>query len=185
MVEVIQMSEEEKAQQEQLEQIEVTELVEGSSLFTSTGRSTVKVTRGGVEKLLVLSIKSSGITEFMDQFSREAPQPPTIHRLVKPDDPMGKELRLARNKHVQMFDYTDAQYIKDKEKHDSDLGLKVVLMGIDAAIKDKDGNEIEDEQKKLGVLRGMGLTSEQFTQIFNDIRNLTRLEGASEDDFLE
>jgi len=185
MVQVKKLTDKERKAIEQSREIVVEELVEGSAIFESNGLSRVKVTRNGVEKILVLPIKSGGVSDLVDDLNKNAPTPPIVNKLITPDSEIGKELKLVRKKFVQMFDYTDSTYIKDKEDHDSDLGMTVVLFGVDLPIKDKEGTLIEDAKRKLDILKGMGLTGNQFTQIFKDIQSLTTFAEERETDFLD
>ena len=184
-IEVTALSDEEKEKHEQIKTINITELVEDNPIFESQGSTTIKVTKKGVEQHLAIPIESSGITDLMDEFNRKAPTPPVIRKLVHPNDPVGKELRLAKKQFVQMYDYTDETYVTNKAKHDSDLGLKVVLLGLSIPIKDKEGNVIEDPDKKLKALKGMGLTGSQFQKVFDDIQALTAFTEEVENDFLD
>lgn len=169
-----------------LEYTDVTELVEGSKIFESHGFSMLKVTNG--EEIITkrLPIKSSGISELIDSFTRKnSPIPPEMAKVVHPESELGKELKLRKSTTVKMFDLTDEGYLDEKEKFESRLGLKIVLMGLDLQFKDKDGNEITDEDKKIEILEGQGLSSEHFSQIVKDIRMLTQWEDEKEDDFLQ
>jgi len=52
--------------------------------------------------------------------------------------------------------------------------LRIVMQGIAVPIKDKEGNVIEDRDKKLAALKQMGLTGEHFSQMVRDIQSLTQ-----------
>jgi 2-hydroxychromene-2-carboxylate isomerase len=86
---------------------------------------------------------------------------------------------------VKVLDTTDEAYLEGREKYETMLGLKIVLRGINMPIKDAEGNVVEDEDKKIEILRGAGLTGHQFSQLVEDITNLTRWEEEKEDDFLQ
>ena len=168
-----------------VENIDLVELVEGSSLFESNGVSIVKVTHEGKVKQLSIPIRSTGVSEIMDEFKRKAPTPPAIDRLAKPDDEIGKSLRLREKRWVKIFDLTDEQYLAAQEKYETELGLKIVLQGINVPIKDKDKNVIDDPDRKIEILKKMGISGEQFSQLVRDIGNLTRWAEERESDFLE
>lgn len=179
------LSKNEKEKINVIKEIQVTELVEGSSLFESNGYSRVKVTKNGEEQILVLPIKSGGISELIDELNKQAPTPPVVNKLVTPDSEIGRDLKLTRKKHVQIFDYTDPAYIEEKKEHDSNLGLTVVLFGVDVPVKDEEGTIIEDMEKKLKILQNLGLTGHQFSQIYKDISDLTTFAEEELDDFLD
>ena len=171
--------------QEMISTIDVEELVEGSSIFQSNGISILKVTQNGEVKKLRVPIKSSGVDEVIRNFERKKPRPPIINVVVKPGDSAFKDLNLNRKQHIKTFDFTDEAYLDEVEKYSSQLGLQIVLQGINVVLKDKEKNIIEDDDRKISVLRNMGLSSEHFTQLVRDIRNLTRWEDQNTDDFLE
>ena len=164
--------------------IRLEELVEGSSLFQSKGVSTVKVTYDGVERGVEIPIKSSGVTEIIDAFDKKAPTPPSKNMLVKPDDDLGKELKITKKQWIQVLDTADPVYISDLEKHRSELGMKIVLRGIDLVFKNSAGEVVDDEDKQIEILRSQGMTGEQFSQLVKDIANLTRWTEDREETFL-
>ncbi|MBW8001773.1 MAG: hypothetical protein FVQ80_07085 [Planctomycetes bacterium] len=170
---------------EEMKTVRLEELVEGSSLFQSKGVSTIKVTRDGVKEAIEIPIRSSGIAELVDAFSKETPTPPSINVLVKPDDEIGQELKLVKKQWVQILDVTDKAYREELDKHNSDLGMKIVLKGIDVVFKDDNGTVVDDDDRKVEILKGQGITGEQFSQIVEDISNLTKWEEDREDAFLE
>jgi len=174
----------EKEKQLDIETIPLTEIVEGSSVFESTGTSYLKVTYKGEIRKLAIPIKSKGVSEIIEEFSKDAPTPPTKEVVIESDSEIGKMLRFTKKKPVRMFDLSNSEYLKEKEKHDTTLGFKVAFQGIDLIIRDRDGNIVEDEDKKLNILRAMGMTGSQFLQLVKDIQDLTRWQEDREDDFL-
>ena len=95
--------------------IRVKELVDGQEIFKSHGISKLKVTKGEDVITLEIPIKSTGVSDVIDESRRKAPTPPVITIVVRPGDPAFKELGLARKKHVQTYDFTDKVYIEKKE----------------------------------------------------------------------
>jgi len=174
-----------KATQEAVKTISLDELVDGNKLFESTGVSYLKVTRGGEVMRLAIPIRSTGVAEAIEHFERSnRPVPPKKRIIVKPSDDLGREMKITRNEFVSIHDFTDEGFQKELSKYDRDLGLKVLLLGVNIPFKDKDGKEITDDELKLNALRAMGITGEQVGQLVRDIRNLTRWEEAREADFL-
>ena len=145
--------------------VKLTDLTEGKSLFESKGVSIVKVTHNGEVKKLEIPIKSSGISELVDTFRKKAPQPPGKKCKVEAGSEQAISMGIGKTQYVYLSDYTDSDYLDQKEKHDSDLGIKIVLHGLDVPIKDKEGNVVDDDDKKLEIMKGMGITGEQFSQI--------------------
>ena len=173
-----------------MEEIDVKELVEGKPIFESKGKSRLKVTRinkkGEIEvQSLVFPIRSTGVAELIDTFTSKAPQPPVINRLIKPDTDIGREMKLARKQWVKMLDFTDPKYLEVKEKHDQDLGLAIMLQGMDMEIKDSKGVVVENGDRKVEILKGLQMTGEHFTQLVQDIQSLTKWDEEREDNFLE
>lgn len=173
-----------KKGKENFETIDLTELAEGRSLFESKGFSLVKVTHEGKTKALKIPIKSSGISELIDTFQNQAPTAPGRKAKVEKGSDMASDLGISKTQWVWISDYSDPDYIEAKQKYDSDLGIEIVLHGIDLPIKDREGNVVTERSKKISILRGMGISSEQFSQIVKDISSLTKWEDEKEDDFL-
>ena len=171
--------------EEKMKEIRITELTEGSPIFESKGLSKVKVTKAGKIQALVFPICSTGVSELIDTYTSKAPQPPVINQVVSPDSDIGKQLKLSRKQHIKTLDFSDANYLEVKEKHDQDLGLAIMLQGLDIPIKNKKGDEITDKEQKLAALKGLGMTGDQFMQIVKDIQDLTKWKEEQEDDFLD
>ena len=164
--------------------IRVKELVDGQEIFKSHGISKLKVTKGNDVITLEIPIKSTGVSDVIDESRRKTPTPPIIRVVVKPGDTAFKDLGLARKQHVQTYDFTDKDYIEKKDKFETDLGIKILSMGLGVELKDKDKNVITDPDKKIEILKKQGMTGQHFTQIIEDINALTRWEDENEDDFL-
>ncbi|MFH1623547.1 MAG: hypothetical protein ABID54_00135 [Pseudomonadota bacterium] len=171
--------------EEGTKEIKITELTEGSPIFESNGISKVKVTKAGKIQALVFPICSTGVSELIDTYTSKAPQPPVINQVVEPNSDVGKQLKLSRRQHVKTLDFSDPAYLEAKEKHDQDLGLAIMLQGLDVPIKNKKGEEIADKGQKLAVLKGLGMTGDQFMQIVEDIQDLTKWKEDQEDSFLD
>jgi len=170
---------------EEVAVVRLNELKEGESPFESRGVSFVKVTHNGKAKKLEIPIKSSGISELVDSFQKLAPQPPAKKCKVEAGSELARDLGIITTQWVYLSDFTDEDYLKTKRKHDSNLGMKIVLCGLDLPMLDVNGNVIKDDEKKVEVLRAMGITGEQFTQIVDDISLLTKWEDSNESDFLQ
>jgi len=174
----------EEKEKKAIETIDVNELIEGNKIFESRGHSLLRVTYDGTKKNLRIPIKSSGVSELIDEFNKKAPQPPAEKCLVEPGTPMGNDLGIIKKQWVFLSNYADPDYVKAKEDHDSNLGIMIVMRGLDMDIKDKDGTVIEDTGRKVKALRAMGLSGNHFTQLVEDINSLTRFVEEKESDFL-
>jgi len=178
-----------------LEEVDISEFTEGNNIFESHGISRLKVTSVGsdpetrkpitVARALRVAIKSSGVSEFIEEFSKNSPTPPAVNKIAKPGSAIAKELGINKKQWVQVFDFTDPSYVKANDAYRTELGMKIVLMGLASPIKDKEGNIVEDDKQKIRILQGMGLTSEHFTQLVTDITNLTKWAEVKDSDFLE
>jgi len=152
---------------------ELTSLKEGSDIFQSHGYSYVKITRDGKSKALKVPIKSSGVTELIEEWKKNEPKPPVHDVLVQKDSEIGKQMKLTDKKWVRMPNLSDPQYQEALEKYQANLGMAIVLKGLALQMLDKDGKEVTDPDKKISILRGMGLSGPQFTQVVEDIRAMT------------
>lgn len=166
--------EKEQEQEIGLKTIDLTELVEGDDVFNSRGYSNVKVTKDGEVVSVRIPIKSTGITELIEEFRKKEPKPPSVPILINKDSDEGKQMRLTRNEWVRMPDLTDKKYVEQKEQYEGDLGIAILAKGIAIPFVDKNGKPVEDQSEKVRLLKDKGLSSDQFAQIVEDIRALTQ-----------
>ena len=159
---------------QEMETERITRFQKGQNIFTSNGISRIKVTKDGVIKCLEVPIASTGISDLIDAFRKDAPRPPAKNMKVTPNSDLGKQMKISRNEWVKMPDFTDPDFVEAKTKHDSDLGLAIALKGLAVEIADEQGNLVEDDAQKIEILRGMGLSGEQFSQMVEDITSLTK-----------
>ena len=59
------------------------------------------------------------------------------------------------------------------------------MHGLAIAIKDKEGNVLEDNNKKIDALKRAGMSANQFQQIVDDITSLTKWTEEAMKSFLE
>jgi len=176
--------EEVKGQTEKIEKIDITEFVEGDSIFSSNGISKVKVTKNGITKIYNIPIQSTGVSELIDTYREKEPKPPKVQSWVNPESDTGKALGITKKTATWHFDFTDEKYLKTKEEHDSDLGMAILMRGLAVEIKNKSGTIEPDFKRKIDILKSMGMSGEQFSQIVQDIQNLTRWTEAERENFL-
>ena len=174
----------EKVEIKKIKTVRVTEFRSGKQLFKSSGISSIKVTEDNKVVRYEIPIESTGISELIESFQDKAPIPPAKKALVKPESDMGKEMGITQNKWVYLPDFTDEKYIKDREEHGSAIGIAIVLKGMAVPIKDSEGNEVKDKDKKVSVLKEMGMSSEQFAQLASDITSLTKWTEEEKSSFL-
>lgn len=156
-------------------------LVAGEKIFESSGISTVKTTKEGLEVLLEIPIKSTGVSEFMSELSGKAPQPPVKKILIKKGSPEAKELGLSHDKFVQIFDSTDEEYVNRLEIHNQDFTWRVAIFAMNLKWMKADGSEAATFEDKKQILKDNGITWSQINQIFSDVSDLTRLREDRED----
>ncbi|MBN2568127.1 MAG: hypothetical protein JXB42_01720 [Deltaproteobacteria bacterium] len=161
----------------------ISELVAGQKVFDSSGFSLLKVTKGGVEELLELPIKSTGVAEFEEELSGKAPKPPVKKELVRKDSKEGKAMGLIHDRLMQVFDTTDETYIAALERHTSDFVWQICIFALDITWTKKDGSEAETFGERKEILQTNGITGSHVDQIYKDVRTLTRIEE-EEADFL-
>jgi hypothetical protein len=171
--------------EEEINEVNISELTDGDDVFLSTGKSRVKVTKDGKVRALVFRIKSTGIADLVDQFNRKAPTPPVHKEIIAPDSEIGKQMGLRQKKWVKMPDLADPDYIRKKEKHDQDLGMAILLQGLDVVFRHKNKEIVTDPDEQIKIMKQMNMTGDQFMQIINDIQDLTRWNEEATEDFFE
>lgn len=163
----------------------VQELRAGTDVFASRGFAYVKVTKSGAVKGLRLPIKSSGVTEVIERIRQNEPKPPTKPLTVLGDSPEGRALGLRREekKVVTAPDFTDADYLKARDKYEQELTLEIVIQGLDIPLKDETGQVVETRDQKIAVLKSLGLSIQQFQDIVNAVNELTAMTEKDREDF--
>jgi len=156
-----------------MDEILVSELIADSRCFVSTGYARIKTTQQGKEKILKIPIKTAGIEDLVEALSMEAPRPPVITKLVEKDSEHGKMLGLEKDENIQMFDYTDENYVMALDKHNRDFNYRVIVASLDVDIKDN-GHNLTDYNQKRDALIRMGITGHQIDAFIKAIGDLTR-----------
>ena len=167
------MTEEKKG----ITRVRLERLQRGKKQFLSTGISNVKVTQGGEIICLEIPIQSTGISELLESFQDTAPTPPMTKLKVDPQGEnaeIAKDLGMTKKDWIKIPDYTDATFIKERDKHNSDLGVAILLKGMVISLFDEEDKEITDGQEKIDTLKGEGMSGDQFQQVVNDITSLTK-----------
>jgi len=161
----------------------ISELIEGASIFESSGFSTIKITKDGVSELVELPIKSTGVAEYQEKLRSDAPKPPVRKELIKKNSKEGKELGIPHDRMLQVFDTTDEAYIDKLGKHEQDFIWQVIVFALDIIWKKKDGSTVNTFDEKRAILKSTGITSAHSEQIFKDVQGLTQI-AEGEEDFL-
>jgi hypothetical protein len=155
----------------------------GSDLFKSTGVSRVKITKDGEAEMLELPICSTGIAELLERLGADEPTPPSKDELIEPGSPVGRQLKISTKTWVKMPNFTDPDYQERVKKHQTNLSLALLNQGLDLELLDEAGQPITDGAKKIEALKAAGLSMNQFTQIVNDIRDLTTITESDREHF--
>lgn len=158
----------------------VKELRVGSNLFASSGVSNVKVTKDGEAHMLEIPIKSTGVGDAIEKFRKNAPVAPTKNEYVTHDSAIGRQMKIAPGQRtwVKVFDTTDPEYVAATEHFNQDMAIETVIFAIAVPILDENGQEVTDRAKKIQALKDLGLSMTQFSQIVEDVQNLTTISEA-------
>lgn len=166
--------------------IEINELIDNEEkTFASTGYSIIKITKDNKVIPMKIPIKSSGVSELIDEFNIGAPKPPLKNELIQPDSVIGKEMGLTKKEWIKIQNFGDEKYLKEKSDYDNNLGIAIIMKGLNIKFYDINKNEIIDSQKKMNLLKKKGLSGEHFTQLIQDITSLTKWNNEEIEDFLE
>ena len=163
--------------EEPIEEV-IKSLVEGESVFQSYGTARVKVG----SKIKQIPIKSVDMEKVVKALSSKKPKPPTDRVQIRANSKEGKEAGLKRDRWVEVALETDEAYQERLQEYNAELGYLVILHGLNVQLKTKDGIIVwepdnpnrQDKEEALRVLRSMGLTGWQFTQISDAVRDLTK-----------
>ena len=165
--------------------VKLKELRAGTDVFRSQGVSYLKVTHGSETVALEIPIKSSGVAEVIERFRDSEPKPPSKNELVHADSPMGRQMKLPPGKKdwVKMLDFSDPDYLKRRQDYEQEMSMDIVIQGLDIPLVDEQGNEVKERGQKIATLRSLGLSMAHFTQIVEDIQNLTTMTEADRESF--
>ncbi len=161
----------------------ISELVENQAIFASTGYSVVKITIGGKAMARRLPIKSTGVAEYQQKLSSQAPRPPAVERMIKADSDLGKALGLSRDEARMVFDATDEKFVNAQDEHNRDFAWRVAVFALDIKWTRSDGSEARTYEEKRDILKRAGITGHQIDCIYRDIQKLTKF-TEEEIDFL-
>lgn len=161
----------------------VSKLRVGEDLFLSTGYSYVKVTRGGQVEVLKLPIQSTGMAEVMERIRANEPKPPSNPKRVEPDTEVGRAMKLSKTQFVNMPDLADPEYTRAMAQYQQDLTYEIIGQGLALEIYDVGGELVTDRDGKIKALRSLGMSITQFTQIANDIQDLTTMTSRDREAF--
>jgi len=166
----------------------VEKLVAGEQAFVAWGWSDLKVTQDGVVKYKRVRIKSIGLAEMMERFSRQGPVPPRRTTLVKRDSAEGRSAGLTHDKLMIEEDFTDAKFKEDQRAFNMRVMYLIVLGGLAVDICDRNGNlvvksnatrsatEIIDEDAAILALKDQEFSNDHIERLYADIRALTSSE---------
>ena len=165
----------------------IRELVEGSTVFESSGYVRLKLTTDGVSRFVkvpIRTIDSENIQEFLKGLR---PKPRNIRQPIKPNtDEAARLHRLTGVKintiqWVQLQDLADPDFIEAQDLYNIKAGYVRLLHGLDLNIKNKKGKVVWDKDKvmdgdieaAIDVLQGMGFTEFHFVDIIRAVNSLT------------
>ena len=151
--------------------MKISKITRKDKLFESSGYSKLKVTKKGKAQILEIPIKSSGVQDLIDEFTRKVPPPkaPRIRQYIRPNSMEAKQSGLSGFQWV--YDLTDEKYKKALDEYNMKLGWKVILAGLDLEI------EGETDEEKIKTLQEAGITDNHIKQLVEDIQNLTKIEN--------
>jgi len=156
-----------------LKEVLLTKFVVGQTTFEAHGITSLYVKDGDRMIRYDLPIKSIGIVELQEELKRFEPKPPVRLITVKPDSELGKQLDLASDTPVKVFDITDEEYRREVEEYQKDFTWRTILFALDVEFVDESGNVITDFVTKKEALQKSGITGHHIDIIFYDIQKLT------------
>ena len=152
----------------------ITSLMEGNPVFRCRGIVRIKVG----EKVFQLPIRSVDVEESIRLLAHKRPNPPVERVFVRPDEAKKSG---QRGGWVTVANEASPAYIEAQRTYTTELNYLIMLKGLDVSLKDSSGIAVwdpnnescQDKEASLRILRSLGLTSWQFTDIVEAIQNLT------------
>lgn len=173
---------EEKKQEDSVKTIES---LDDMTFFSWGYTAPLKLTRGDLIEKVRIKIKSVGVGQVIEEYQHKLPTPPATLKTYKADSDVARSLNVKHSVAVWSVNEADPDYLKMKQKHETEASQMILLHGLAYTLKG-DGGEVVLEggdlnnpsrvinpQAALLRLSRMGFSSEHFGQIVRSIRELT------------
>lgn len=155
----------------------ITALIEGQPLFRCRGMVRVKV--GG--KAIQLPIRSVDVEESIRLLANKRPSPPLERVFIKREEAKKSG---GQSGWVTVANENAPSYLEAQRAYTTELNYLIMLKGLDLVTKDSTGKVVwdpndesqQDKDAAIRVLRGLGMTGWQFSDIVEAIQNLTKWE---------
>lgn len=166
-------------------EVRVLDTLDDVTFFSWGYTSPLKVTVNGKAEHRQLRIKSVGVGAVIEEYQHKMPTPPATMKTHKADSDVARALNKRHPIVVWEVNEADPQFLKDKQKHETEASQMILLHGLNYDLKDESGqvlisgknpqepSTIHNAPAALARLNRMGFSSEHFGQIVRAVRELT------------
>ena len=141
--------------------------------FAAWGYVPLKVQRG--DEVLAVKVKITSVPqETIDELRRKAPRPPSKTVMLDPTNPDHAALGVTTRQKGIIPDYNDPEYSTANEEYNNSFRREVVGRGVASNLRLKDGTAAETPEQRYRALEERGLSGVHFTEIAQQILQLTQ-----------
>lgn len=164
-------------------EVNIEDLEHDESAFAAWGYVPLKVQRG--EEILAVRIKITSVPqEMIDDLRKKAPRPPSKDVMLDPANPDHAALGATVRQKARIPDYNDPEYQAANEEYNTNFRREVVGRGVASALKLKDGTPALTPEQRYRALEERGLSGVHFTEIAQQILQLTQWSEDERENFL-
>lgn len=151
--------------------------------FSAWGYVTLKVQRG--PEVLGVKVKITSVPqETIDDLRKKAPRPPSKTVMLDPTNPDHAAMGITSRQKGILPDWNDSEYTAAREEYDLAFRREVVGRGVASDLRMKDGALAKTPEERYRALEERGLSGVHFTEIAQQILQLTQWSEDERENFL-
>lgn len=160
------------------------ETISEPGAFLAWGYSRLKVRRG--DHTLVVRVRIESVAQdLVESLRKAAPRPPQKTIMLDPQSEDGRRLGVTTRQKAIVPDFTDPQYLEALEAHNLRFTREIVGRGVASKLTLRDGGSVaQTSEEKYQALTERGLSGAHFTELVQDILNLTAWTEDERENFL-
>lgn len=159
------------------------EELDDDAAFAAWGYVPLKVQRG--DEILAVKVKITSVPqETIDDLRKKAPKPPSKTVMLDPTNPEHAAMGITSRQKGILPDWNDAEYNQAREQYDLSFRREVVGRGVASNLKMKSGKIADTPEERYRALEERGLSGVHFTEIAQQILQLTQWSEDERTNFL-
>lgn len=166
-----------------IREVAIEDLEDDAAAFAAWGYVPLKVQRG--DEVLAVKVKITSVPqETIDDLRKKAPKPPSKTVMLDPTNPEHAAMGITSRQKGILPDWNDTEYTQAREEYDLSFRREVVGRGLASSLKLKSGKPAETPEERYRALEERGLSGVHFTEIAQQILQLTQWSEDERTNFL-